>query len=92
MRYHECVSGTHNCISEKAICSIPLGSDKCTCKSGYRGHGRNYFILDGKYFIDFFEEELIYVTKEILTKISAFLQLAKPVFFLFFFFALLKVH
>ena len=59
----ECASGTHNCISERAICANTLGSYKCTCKSGYRGDGESYCILDGKYLMNFFEHEMIYVTK-----------------------------
>ena len=59
----ECASGTHNCISERAICTNTLGSYKCTCKSGYRGDGENYCIPDGKYLMYFFQHEVIYVTK-----------------------------
>ncbi|XP_074607258.1 uromodulin-like [Acropora palmata] len=42
----ECASGIHNCINGTANCTNTIGSYKCTCKSGYRGDGQNYCILD----------------------------------------------
>ena len=49
-------------MSERAICTNTLGSYKYTCKSGYRGDGENY----GKYLMNFFEHEVIFVTNQVL--------------------------
>ncbi|XP_074607299.1 uncharacterized protein LOC141860171 isoform X2 [Acropora palmata] len=42
----ECASGIHNCANGTANCINTIGWYTCACKSGYRGDGRSYCILD----------------------------------------------